>query len=122
MRPYFPAALQDQWHALFLSRHAAYIGGEEARWDTLTNRPWTMAEIVHALAGVTKSQRREHWNTFSESIRDGYSYLFLTHTMWTHGYAPGVTNICGYEYPDGSQTRCHTNGGNPGWQQIWIEE
>jgi len=75
-----------------------------------------------ARASDDREANREHWNTFSESIRDGYSYLFLTHTMWTHGYAPGVTNICGYEYPDGSQTRCHTNGGNPGWQQIWIEE
>jgi peptide/nickel transport system substrate-binding protein len=112
-------SLNPDGHILWTSCEA--IGALSLNWPRECD-PVRDEAMFAARASDDREGNREYWDTFSQSIHDGYAYLFLTHTMWTHGYAPGVANICGYEFPDGTSPRCHTNGGNPGWAHFWIEE
>jgi peptide/nickel transport system substrate-binding protein len=80
------------------------------------------ALMFEARASEDREANVELWKEWAVNIQDSYTYLFLTHTMWTNAYDTKVKNVCGFVLPDGSTPLCHVNSANPSWAQMWIEE
>ena len=79
-------------------------------------------ELMYTQRGsVDQAERQAIWKEVSRMVRDDYTYILLSHTLWANGFAPNVKNVCGALSPDGVRLMCTVNG----WHlthQIWMED
>jgi len=78
------------------------------------------AVLLAAQATTDPAERAELYQTAEQMINDAAVYVYFNHTRWSNAFADGVNNACAVTTPEGSTTRCTTNGSGR-YEAIWLD-
>ncbi len=85
------------------------VGFLSLNWPRLCD-PARDELMYQAMASTDQAEKASLWQQVAQMVNQDYAYIMFNHTMWSHAYAPQVSGVCEYRYPDGSTPLCNASG------------